>query len=131
MTGKKRTRRDAVQQISVSGNAAGVAVVSGSGNTVTAIVHASNAAPPAVLQSLQEIQAALSRLPKSKAILQEAVKEAKSDDPDKPSIGAQLKTALDAAKTTLGWAELAVKLAPHIETVVGWLGVSWATQIGL
>jgi hypothetical protein len=131
MTERKPAHGAIAQEMNVSGAAAGVAQVAGSGNTVTATGSVSLATPAEVMQALVAIQAALSLHPVTKALADAAIQEAKSDQPDKAAIGAQLKTAIDVAKTTLGWAELARKLAPHLETAVAWLGASWAAHISL
>jgi hypothetical protein len=119
------------QRISIGGSAAGVAQVAGSGNTVTSTGTLSAGAPAEVLQALVAIQAALSSHPATKALTDAAVEQAKAAEPDKAAIGSQLKTAFDVAKTTLGWAEIAGKLAPYVHTASEWLGGNWASQLSL
>jgi hypothetical protein len=119
------------QSISIGGSAAGVAQVAGSGNTVTATGSVSAGVPAEVLQALVAIQAALSSHPATKALTDAAVEQAKAAEPDKAAIGSQLKTAFDVAKTTLGWAEIAGKLAPYVQTAAGWLGGGWASLLTL
>jgi hypothetical protein len=60
--------------------------------------------------------------PAAKALADAALQQAKTDEPAKAAIGANLNSAIEIAKTSLGWAELATHLAPHVQTVTAWLG---------
>jgi len=113
------------QSLNVSGSAAGVAQVAGDSNTVTARGRISSDMPEDVFKALVAIQTALSAHPAARALTDAAVQEAKKPEPDKPTIGAQLKAALDIAKTGLGWTEIAKELAPSIGTAANWLGSEW------
>ena len=117
------------QSLTIGGSAAGVAQVAGNNNTVTATGSVSANLPADVLQALVAIQAALSSNPATKVLTEAAVQHAKTAEPDKAAIGSQLKAAFDVAKTTLGWAELARKVAPYARTVAGWLGGDWTSGI--
>jgi hypothetical protein len=113
------------QSLSVGGTAAGVAQVAGNGNTVTATGRISSDMPEDVLKALLAIQTAVSAHPAARVRTDAAVQEAKKPEPDKPAIGAQLKAALDIAKTGLGWTEIVKELAPSIGTAANWLGGEW------
>ena len=81
-----------------------------------------------MLKALLAIQTAVSAHPAARVLTDAAVQEAKKPEPDKPAIGAQLKAALEIAKTGLGWTEIAKTLAPSIGTAANWLGVEWTHQ---
>jgi len=118
--------------ISIGGNVAGSAIVAGSGNHVAVTTHG---VPEAVLTQLQAMRAALDGLTGSggEAARREAdaaLAAAARPSPDKHLVGAALGRALEAARTTEEFAEGAVKLAPLLHGVVGWLGDSWSHLIG-
>jgi hypothetical protein len=117
------------QTLSVGGDATSIAQVAGNGNTVTATGNVSAGMPAEVRQALQTIQAALSAQPATKALTDAAMQQATTAEPDKSAIGGQLKAALDIAKTTLGWANLAEKLAPFLGTAADWLGGEWVNLL--
>jgi hypothetical protein len=114
----------ATQSVHIGDSAAGVAQVLGNDNTVTAIVRIS-VVPEDVLKALLAIQTTLNSHPATRALIDAAVQETKKPQPDKSAIGEQLKAALDIAKTGLGWAEIANKLAPFIATAANWVGGQW------
>ena len=113
MAGQDPAAGGTTQNINVGGSAAGVAQVAGNSNTVTATGRISM--PEDVLKALLAIQTAVSAHPAVRVLTDAAVQEAKKPQADKSAIGAQLKAALDIAKTGLGWAEIAKTLAPSIE----------------
>jgi hypothetical protein len=125
MVAQDPTSGGTTQTISIGGNAAGIAQVAGNSNTVSATGHIASALPQDALQALLAIQAALSTHPAARVLTDAAVQEAKKPQADKATIGAQLKAALDIAKTGLGWAEIAKTLVPSIESAANWLGGEW------
>jgi hypothetical protein len=127
---RKSRPAETMQSLSVSGNAAGLAQVAGDNNTVTAMGTVSASTPVDVLQALAAIQAALASHPATKVLTEAAVQQAKAKEPDRAAIGTQLRIALDTAKTTLGWVELAKHLVPHIQTVAAWLGTAGEELLG-
>ncbi|MBV8520924.1 MAG: hypothetical protein JOY71_02120 [Acetobacteraceae bacterium] len=131
MTGEGSATGNTNQTMSIGGSAAGIVQQAGTGNTATATGTVSAGAPPEVLKALLAIQAELSGHPATKALTDAAVEQAKAAEPDKKAIGSQLKAAFDVAKTTLGWAEIAEKLAPFARIAAGWLGGDWGNQLTL
>ena len=117
------------QTLSVGRDATGVVQVTGDDNAVTATGNVSSEIPAEARQALQAIQAALSAQPATKALTDAAMQQTEATTPDKSAIGAQLKAALDIAKTTLDWTSLAEKLAPSIGTAASWLGGEWVSLL--
>lgn len=130
MIGEESAAGGTKQSMNIGGSAAGIVQQAGSG-TATAIGAVSAGAPADVMKALTEIQAILSGHPATKALTDAAVEKAKAGEPDKRAIGEQLKAALDVAKTTLGWAGIAEKLAPFVRIAAGWLGGDWTNQLAL
>jgi hypothetical protein len=125
MAGQDPAAGGPTQNINVGGSAAGVAQIAGNSNTVTATGRISSDMSEDVLKALLAIQTAVSAHPAARVLTDAAVQEAKKPQADKSAIGAQLKSALDIAKTGLGWAEIAKTLAPSIEAAANWLGGEW------
>jgi hypothetical protein len=119
--------------ISIGGNVASSALATGHKNTQTVTYTA--AAPVEVIEALHLIRTTLEGFsgPSKDASVHAntAIKEASAERPDKDTIGGALKRALEVAKGSAEFAGAAVKIAPYVRTVVGWLGGPWNLLIGL
>jgi hypothetical protein len=114
--------------ISIGGNVAGSAVVTGSDHRVTVTTGGT---PEDVLSRLQEIRAALDSLTgvggeTARRDADAALAAAALPAPDKKKVGTALAGALEAARTTEEFAELAVRLTPTLHEAIGWLGDTWS-----
>jgi hypothetical protein len=115
----------------------GSVLATGENITATVTFSGSDAAErQRVLEALAAIDAGLARLSGSKApvakmLADAAVQAAKKDKPNKDEIGGFLDTALKTAREAAEPAELAAKLAPHVQTVAHWLGGQWASLMTL
>jgi hypothetical protein len=117
-----------VGSISIGGNVAGSAVVTGSGHRVAVTTEGT---PGDVVSCLQEIRAALDGLTgvdaeMARSDADAALAEAILPAPDKHAFGSALARALKAASTTEEFAERTVRLAPALHEVIGWLGDTWS-----
>jgi hypothetical protein len=66
--------------------------------------------------------------------LDEAQEESGKPSPDKQEVGKALSRALEYAQKAAGFAEVLVKLQPHVVAAVAWLGGQWQpllTAVGL
>jgi hypothetical protein len=57
--------------------------------------------------------------------LDEAQEESGKPSPDKQEVGKALSRALEYAQKSAGFAEVLVKLQPHVVAAVAWLGSQW------
>jgi hypothetical protein len=125
--------------IAVGGNVRGSVLNTGDGNALTVTSSTAAQAPSErteVLKALGEIRAALQGLsgPRASTARREAdaaVQAASADGSDKEAIGAALESALEVARKTTEFAEIAGRLAPFLHTVTGWLGNEWSHLISL
>jgi hypothetical protein len=59
---------------------------------------------------------------KSTNVLDEAQEECDKPSPDKQEVGKALSRALEYAQKAVGFAEMLMKLQPHVVAAVAWLG---------
>jgi hypothetical protein len=129
----EQSRHDnaAPSAISVGGNVAGSALVTGRNNSVVIANH-----PPesrdheAIVAALRELGTAMNALtgPRAGTAQRESLaslEAASVGSPDKDAVGAALEASLKAARNCSEFVEVAGRLTPLVTTVAGWLGEQW------
>ena len=103
-------------------------------HNVTSVHYREVALPPAKSVDIQAELAAIRELlgglnsgdrQKIANALAEAESDAAKPEPDKDEIGGALERALRYAGKAAGFAEVAGKIAPHVQNAVAWLGDNW------
>jgi hypothetical protein len=124
-----------------AGSITGSVVVAGSGNTINAKlrVELGKEPPPAadtvdIRAEFAELRKVLEQLEtpdqgKIRRALDDAGEELAKPEANKAEIGGALKRALDHAGKVANLGNEAVKLAPHIAKLAGWLGTGWASLL--
>jgi hypothetical protein len=119
--------------VAIAGNVTGTAVVTGDHN-VTNVRYQKISLPPAEsidiraeLAALRDLLAGLNTADRQKIAnaLDEATADAAKPQADKDEIGGALERALRYAGKAAGFAEVAGKIAPHVQNAVAWLGENW------
>jgi TIR domain len=131
------------RSISIGGDAIGNVMTTGDNNLITAKVDSSpteTAFPPGVdiniNQELEYIRSILEKIGsdhigKIGRALDDATEEARKPAPDKEEVGKALDRALDYAKIADGFVNAVTQLAPHMRTVVAWLGPNWRKLLSI
>jgi len=130
------------RSVSIGGNAQGNIIQTGDRNTAS-LEYKQVQLPPAetvdLLATLSAMRTLLIQLntPDQRKItnaLDEAQEESEKPSPDKQEVGKALSRALEYAQKAAGFAEVLVKLQPHVVAAVAWLGGQWQpllTAVGL
>jgi hypothetical protein len=124
------------RSINVGRDVIGSVVVTGNHVSIDATIeaHTKTTLPPAetvnISDELRQIRSILEQLQGENAAkigraLDDATEEAEKSKPDNDELGGALSRALDYAKATSGFVDVASKLAPHVKNAVGWLGANW------
>ena len=121
------------RSVSIGGNAQGNIIQTGDRNTASLDYKQVQLPPPETV----DLQATLSAMrtlliqlntPDQRKItnaLDEAQEESEKPSPDKQEVGKALSRALEYAQKAAGFAEVLVKLQPHVVAAVAWLGGQW------
>jgi hypothetical protein len=123
-----------------SGSITGSVVVAGSGNTINAKLRVELVKEPPVVDPVDiraefaELRNIVEKLEtpdqgKIRRALDDAGEELAKPEADKAEVGGALKRALDYAGKVATLGDEAVKLAPHIVRLAGWLGTGWASLL--
>jgi hypothetical protein len=124
-----------------AGSITGSVVVAGSGNTINAKLRVElgkEARPSAqsvdIRAEFDELRKILEQLQtpdqgKIRRALDDAGEELAKPEADKKEVGSALKRALDYAGKVANLGNEAVKLAPHINKLAGWLGNEWTSLL--
>ncbi len=122
-----------------AGTIIGSAITTGDNNTVTVSdvkVSLVDAGTVDLGQELASLRAVLTSLGAPDAgkidrALQDAEEEAAKTDPKKDEIGAAIERAVTYAKGASEFGSHVEKLAPHLASLVSWLGGKWETILGV
>jgi hypothetical protein len=124
-----------------AGSITGSVVVAGSGNTINAKLRVelekrqpAAAEPVDVRAEFAALRKVLEQLQtqdqgKIRRALDDAGEELAKPEVDKKEVGSALKRALDYAGKLANLGNEAVKLAPHIQRLAGWLGSEWTSLL--
>ncbi len=122
------------RDIHIGGNSSGVNVT-GDGNVVsTSYQKVTLPSPESVditktLESLREVLAQLTLKRDDHAQITTAIdaaaQEAKTDNPDRQSIGSQVEKALGVAKTAGDFIDVCKQAGSHVVDATAWLGENW------
>lgn len=127
------------QNITICGDAKGNAFVHGDCN-LTEVSYVEVTLPPAetvdIQQELEKLRSILARIEsadqkKLDHRLEEAIDEARQEDPDKGDVSRALEGAIKYAKRAKEFSEVAEELIPRITNVCGWLGGHGAPLLSL
>jgi hypothetical protein len=130
------------RSVTIGGNAQGNIIQTGDHNTASLDYKQVQLPPPETVDlqaALKAMRALLTELdtPDQRKItnaLDEAQEESAKPSPDKQEVGKALSRALEYAQKAAGFADVLVKLQPHVVAAVAWLGSQWhplLTAVGL
>jgi hypothetical protein len=121
------------RSVTIGGNAQGNIIQTGDHDTASLHYKQVQLPPPETVDlqaTLSAMRALLTELntPDHRKItnaLDEAQEESGKPSPDKQEVGKALSRALEYAQKAVGFAEVLVKLQPHVIAAVAWLGSQW------
>jgi hypothetical protein len=124
-----------------AGSITGSVVIAGSSNTINAQLRAELVNEPRPMAESVDIRAEFAELRKIleqvqttdqgkiRRALDDAGEELAKPEANKAEVGSALKRALDYAGKVANLGNEAVKLAPHLHKLAGWLGTEWTSLL--